>query len=97
MRCVLIGNYGTGNFGDEALRSYFLKSFPEIEWQVVSARPTADELPRLPAGPRSLFTTKWFRTIKALRHCDAVVFGGGTLFTDSESVFACFLWWLHVR
>lgn len=97
MRCLLIGNYGTGNFGDEALRSYFLKHFPEIEWKVVSAAPKGTELPRLPAGIRSLFTTNWLHTLRTLRNCDAVVFGGGTLFTDSESVFACFLWWIHVR
>ena len=97
MRCLLIGNYGTGNFGDEALRLYFLTSFPEIEWQVVSAHPKEGELPRLPAGIRSLLTTNWLRTLGALWHCDAVVFGGGTLFSDSESGFACFLWWIHVQ
>lgn len=97
MRCLLIGNYGVGNLGDELLQGYFLKTFPEVEWQVISARPGPAQLPRLPAGLRSLFTTPWWRTVRAIRRSDAVVFGGGTLFTDVESVRACVLWWLHAR
>jgi polysaccharide pyruvyl transferase CsaB len=95
MRCLLIGNYGVGNVGDEALRDYFLRRFPEQEWTVVSAHPLGSEVPRLPAGLRSLLRTSWWRTIGAMRHSDAVIFGGGSLFTDIESPFACFLWWLH--
>lgn len=93
---VLIGNYGVGNLGDEALRRFFEQEMPEVAWTVLSARPAQPhELPRLPAGLRSLLTTPWWRTVSAIRHCDAVVFGGGSLFTDIESSFACFLWWLH--
>jgi polysaccharide pyruvyl transferase WcaK-like protein len=95
MRCLLIGNYGVGNLGDEALREYFLQTFSNIEWTVLSAHPSrAKEVPRLPCGFRSTFTP-WWRTIGALIRCDAVVFGGGSLFTDSESSFACLLWWWH--
>ncbi len=95
MKAVLIGNYGVGNVGDEALRAYFLRVFPNVAWQVVSARPTQNELPRLPMGPRSFFRTDWRRTITAIKSADAVVFGGGTLFTDAESLLACFIWGLH--
>ena len=35
--------------------------------------------------------------MSAYRKCDAVVFGGGSLFTDTESAYACFLWWLHAK
>lgn len=95
MRCLLIGNYGTGNLGDEALKEYFLTRFPEIDWTVLSASPSApNEVPRLPFGLRSLLTP-WWRTLGAFRRGDAVVFGGGSLFTDVESVRACFLWWWH--
>jgi len=94
MSVVLIGNYGVGNLGDEALRGYFLKTFPDIQWQVLSADPSVGELPRLPAGLRSVFKP-WWRTIVAFRKSEGVVFGGGSLFTDSESVFACLLWWWH--
>ncbi|MSR68118.1 hypothetical protein EXS65_04855 [Candidatus Peribacteria bacterium] len=94
-RCLLIGNYGVGNIGDEALKAYFLGAFPEIEWTVVSAAPErGNEVPRLPFGLRSFFRP-WMRTLLAIARSDAVVFGGGSLFTDSESVFACVLWWWH--
>jgi len=99
MKFLLIGNYGVGNVGDEALRQYFLQRFPEIEWAVLSAHPNqhsdVKEYPRLPGGIRSFFRTPWLQTIRAMRECDGVVFGGGSLFTDVESGYACFLWWLH--
>lgn len=92
MRCVLVGNYGVGNIGDEALREYFLSAFPDVEWLVVSAHPkNSTDTPRLPMGIRSFFTP-WWKTILAIRSADAVVFGGGSLFTDIESVWACVLW-----
>ncbi len=96
MNCVLIGNYGAGNLGDEALKEYFLTRFPEIRWTVLSAAPSGpQEVPRLPFGLRSMLLMPWWRTIRALRRADAVVFGGGSLFTDSESAAACLLWWWH--
>lgn len=96
MRGVLIGNYGVDNLGDEALKDFFLQAFPAIEWTVVSANPSHDrEVQRLPGGFRSLLMTPWWRTVKAIRESDAVVFGGGSLFTDVESVYACLLWGLH--
>lgn len=95
MRSLLIGNYGVGNLGDEALKDYFLSAFPEVEWTVLSAHPTAGQLHRLPAGLRSFFTTPWFKTLKAIRRSDAVVFGGGSLFTETESTLACVLWFIH--
>ncbi|MDD5751795.1 MAG: polysaccharide pyruvyl transferase family protein [Candidatus Peribacteraceae bacterium] len=91
---LLVGNYGVGNLGDEALKDYFLRAFPDVRWRVVSAHPAQGELPRLPAGFRSLFTP-WWRTLAALYSAQGMVFGGGTLFTDIESVRACFLWWVH--
>ncbi|MFA5800022.1 MAG: polysaccharide pyruvyl transferase family protein [Candidatus Peribacteraceae bacterium] len=95
MRCILVGNYGTGNLGDEALREFFLETFPGVEWTVLSARPSRQgEVPRLPCGLRSFFHP-WWRTLRAYRRADAVVFGGGSLFTDVESVYACLLWWWH--
>jgi polysaccharide pyruvyl transferase CsaB len=96
MQCLLVGNYGVGNLGDDALREYFLQTYPEVTWQVVSQNPRQGELARLPGGVRSLFSGRWISTLQAYRRCDAVVFGGGSLFTDVESVYACFLWGLHV-
>jgi polysaccharide pyruvyl transferase CsaB len=96
VRALLIGNYGVGNLGDEALCEAVQSLAPEVSWTVVSARPTARALPRLPAGLRSFCTTPWWRTLAALRRSDVVVFGGGSLFTDVESWRACWIWWLHV-
>ncbi|MFA5273071.1 MAG: polysaccharide pyruvyl transferase family protein [Candidatus Peribacter sp.] len=95
MHYLLVGNYGTGNFGDEALKEYFLSAFPEAKFRVLSAHPKEGELPRLPAGIRSFFLAHWWRTLAALWKSDGLVFGGGTLFTDTESVYACLLWWWH--
>lgn len=95
MNAVLIGNYGVGNFGDEALKEYFLGAYPGVEWTVLSAHPGGGELPRLPAGIRSFVGTPWMKTLGAIRRADAVVFGGGTLFTDIESPKACVVWGIH--
>lgn len=96
-RAVLIGNYGQENFGDEALREYFVSRFPETQWTVLVAgnRFGQGEVPRLPLGFRSLFRP-WWQTLRALWRADVVVFGGGSLFTDIESVLACVLWGWHV-
>lgn len=96
MRCVLIGNFGVANLGDEALRDYFLHRYPEVDWRVLSASPKGPtEVHRLPTGIRSLLSLHWLKTLKEYAQCDAVVYGGGSLFTDAESSFACFLWWVH--
>ena len=94
MSYLLVGNYGAGNLGDEALREYFLKRFPDVDWSVVSANPKKGEFARFPLGIRSFFKP-WWRTISELRKSDGVVFGGGSLFTDIESRKACILWWWH--
>ncbi|TSC97899.1 MAG: hypothetical protein Greene101449_1068 [Candidatus Peregrinibacteria bacterium Greene1014_49] len=107
MRFLLVGNYGVGNLGDEMLREYFLKAFPEVEWIVISAnagcpfdqlragRLQVAEVPRLPFGLRSFLTTPWWRTLFTLWNSDGMVFGGGTLLTDIESIKAPMLWWWH--
>lgn len=95
MRFLLVGNYGVGNLGDEALKEYFLRAFSQVEWQVLSSNPHGTELPRFPAGVRSFFGFQWIKTLRALWHSDGVVFGGGSLFTDAESWQACWLWWCH--
>lgn len=94
MRYVLVGNFGVGNVGDEAIKQYYLEFFPDIEWIVLSAQPIGGELHRLPFGLRSLLTP-WWKTVAALRRSDGMVFGGGSLFTDTESMWACLIWGWH--
>lgn len=96
MKAVLIGNYGVGNFGDEALREYFVHTFTEVEWTVIAQRHGPSAIVRLPFGLRSLFLTPWWKTVRAIRAADVVVFGGGTLFADGESIRACLIWGFHV-
>ncbi len=103
MKFLLVGNYGVGNLGDELLREYFLKTFSEIDWVIVTAGHSQfsilnsqfHNVPRFPFGLRSLLTTPWWKTLSALRQSDGMVFGGGTLFTDIESPKAPMLWWWH--
>jgi len=95
MRYLLVGNYGVGNAGDEILRDYFLERFPKVDWRVCSANPQEGELPRLPAGFRSFISMQWPVTLKELWKSEGIVFGGGTLFTDDESVKACWIWFIH--
>ena len=92
---LLVGNYGVGNAGDEILREYFLERFPEVAWRVLSACPQREELPRFPAGIRSFFSFQWLATFQELRRADGMVFGGGSLWTDSESLSACIIWTVH--
>lgn len=94
---VLVGNYGVGNFGDEALKQYFLDEYDECKWSVLSAQPSKREFSRLPSGIRSFLSFQWMRTLREIKKSEGMVFGGGTLFTDIESVLACFLWWIHAR
>ncbi len=94
MGYILVGNYGVDNLGDEALKEYFLKRLPDVNWKVLSARPKGGEYPRIPLGIRSFFKP-WWKTINVIRKSDDMVFGGGTLFTDIESPKACLIWWWH--
>ncbi|MBU0458007.1 polysaccharide pyruvyl transferase family protein [Patescibacteria group bacterium] len=94
MSYLLIGNYGVGNLGDEALKDYFLMQYPQASFKVISANPVEGEVPRLPCGFRSIFKP-WWKTLNALRKSRGMVFGGGSLFTDIESPRACLIWWWH--
>jgi len=93
---LIVGNYGAGNVGDEALLASMLEMFPEVQWQILSAKPKVGQLPRFPGGIRTFLRMDWLKTFRALRASDGLVFGGGSLFTDVESVSACFIWWVHV-
>ena len=83
---LLVGNFGVGNVGDEAIRTYILQAFPEVHWTVLSGdRMQSGDVPRLPYGIRSFLSTAWWKTLRAYRSSDGIVFGGGSLFTDVES------------
>lgn len=63
--------------------------------KVVSSTQGVDTLPRLPFGFRS-FLRPWWKTVWAIAKSRGLIFGGGTLFTDTESISACMMWWMYV-
>ncbi|MBT3835317.1 hypothetical protein HOF56_03655 [Candidatus Peribacteria bacterium] len=94
MRYLLVGNYGVGNVGDEILKDYFLERFSDIDW-IVCSDDSEVGISRFPSGIKSFFSFGWIKTVNALRKSDGMVFGGGSLFTDAESVRACWIWFVH--
>lgn len=96
MNIVISGNYGAGNLGDEAILASILQSIKKRESEssvtVLSADPSYTEKIHhvksaylFPSGIRSLlrgiFKKEFFRTLKTVRECDRIIFGGGELFS----------------
>jgi polysaccharide pyruvyl transferase CsaB len=86
MRVLISGYYGFGNVGDEAVLEAIVlglrRQDPAIEITVLSAAP------RLTAefyAVRSLPRFRPLALLRALRHTDALLSGGGTLFQDVTS------------
>lgn len=107
---VICGNYGATNLGDEAILESILqfvhKAVPGAHVTVVSANPalTASQhhvnvVPKIPSGFRSFFSAffgkKLKKTLDAYRHADAIIFGGGGLFSD-EKPRAIFIWSMQI-
>jgi polysaccharide pyruvyl transferase CsaB len=106
-KLILVGNFGAENFGDELILAGFLKKInkelPQTKVVVLSSNPRlvkkfhgVDSLPLLPAGLRSFFYFKWWRSLRKIRQADAVIFPGGGLFTDEESFHAIVIWGIHI-
>lgn len=102
-KILLVGNFGSKNFGDELiLRSALLivRESGNEPW-VLSAHPSetakkygVKSFARLPMGIRSLFSLRWISTIAAFFRCDAVLFAGGGLFVD-RFFLAKWIWGVH--
>jgi len=110
MRYVIIGNYGSTNIGDEAILAAIVDRLrlrdKSSHITVLSYNPQTTERIHnvkaqvlFPAGVRSLyraiFRGEIIGTIRALKKCDRVIFGGGGLFND-EKLAAVFLWFWQV-
>lgn len=106
-KIVLVGNFGAGNVGDELILAGFLKKLsrklPRARVTVLAADPQlvrrwhgVEAAPFLPTGLRSLLRGGWRKSWQKLRAADSVIFPGGGLFTDSESVRAIILWGVHI-
>ena len=88
MRVLLSGYYGKGNGGDEALLATLLQMLPlDVTPVVLSGNP--EETHRR-YGVECYNRMAVLQVIKALRSCDAFVWGGGSLIQDATSSISSF-------
>lgn len=107
---LIIGNYGATNLGDEAILESILQtvraSAPTADIKVLSSNPQnttklhgVATIRMVPSGFRSffgsIFNGSLGRIFKTFRHSDAIIFGGGGLFTD-EKFQAIFIWLMQI-
>lgn len=93
-KILLIGSYGSGNLGDEALKELSLKILEKkYECFVLTGDPRKEsEAIHFPFGLRSLIKMKWIKSFRLLKKSDAVLFAGGGLFAEHETIKAILLW-----
>ncbi|MFN5240579.1 MAG: polysaccharide pyruvyl transferase CsaB [Aphanizomenon sp.] len=88
MRVLLSGYYGKGNGGDEALLATLLQMLPlDVTPVVLSGNP---EETHRHYGVECYNRMAFFSVFKALRSCDAFVWGGGSLIQDCTSIISPF-------
>jgi polysaccharide pyruvyl transferase WcaK-like protein len=78
---LLVGAFGQGNPGDEALCSAFLGALSNDNVVVASSDPASTARHH---GVQAVANTPW-SVARQLRRCDAVVVGGGTVFKTLRS------------
>ncbi|NEO98780.1 MAG: polysaccharide pyruvyl transferase CsaB [Symploca sp. SIO2E9] len=84
IRAVLCGYYGKGNGGDEALLASLLQMLPEsVAPLVLSANPAQT---RKRYGVESCNRMSAWEVIRAMRHSDIFIWGGGSLIQDTTSI-----------
>ncbi|HEC21023.1 MAG TPA: hypothetical protein ENI70_00735 [Candidatus Peregrinibacteria bacterium] len=102
-KVLIIGNYGVGNLGDEAILSGALRLCKNLHYspRVLSHNPAlirkeyqVEASHLLPFGFRSFFKGNFLKTIKAFRETDLVILGGGGLFVGKHPL-AIPLWAWH--
>jgi polysaccharide pyruvyl transferase CsaB len=83
MRAVLCGYYGKGNGGDEALLASLLQLLPATVTPLVLSGDPAQT--RAAYGVEACDRQSAGVVLKALRHSDAFIWGGGSLIQDATS------------
>jgi polysaccharide pyruvyl transferase CsaB len=83
IRAVLCGYYGKGNGGDEALLASLLQMLPESVTPLVLSGNPAQTRKRY--GVESCDRSSPLRVLRAMRHSDAFIWGGGSLIQDVTS------------
>jgi len=106
---LVIGNYGAGNLGDDAIFGGILTDLKAIGYtgkvtvmhggQNISTDiyKGIKKVPFVPFGFRSRIRGISKDTLSAIRNADLVILGGGGLFTDQESFFAPMLWATQIK
>ncbi|MDD4351476.1 MAG: polysaccharide pyruvyl transferase family protein [Candidatus Gracilibacteria bacterium] len=96
MQISILGSYGEGNFGDEAILDGITVRFPKANIVCFSHNPELSQklhpklqiAPMLPAGIRSFWKQirngDLKRSKEIIRHSDLVLIGGGGIFYDSK-------------
>jgi polysaccharide pyruvyl transferase CsaB len=97
VRVAILGYYGSGNLGDEAVLWAMLQHLQEasgdLDARVVSADPARTEAVH---GVKAVRRTDAFAVRRTFRACDVVCSGGGSLFQDVTSWRSpLFYAWLH--
>lgn len=88
MRALLSGYYGKGNGGDEALLATLLQMLPRNVTPVVLSGNPEETHNRY--GVEAHERMSFFPVIQALRSCDALIWGGGSLLQDATSTISPF-------
>jgi polysaccharide pyruvyl transferase CsaB len=88
MRALLSGYYGQGNGGDEALLATLLQMLPPDVTPVVLSGNLEETQRRY--GVETYERMAFLPLIQALRSCDALIWGGGSLIQDATSAISPF-------
>lgn len=101
---LIVGNYGAGNLGDDAILGGILTDLKNVGYAGIIAVThggvkTSSEIykglkkvPFVPSGFRSRFKKNRKEAYDAVQAADLMILGGGGLFTDAESRRAPFIW-----
>ncbi|MFT7184265.1 MAG: polysaccharide pyruvyl transferase CsaB [Oceanicoccus sp.] len=109
-RILIVGNYGAGNLGDDAILGGIVTELRSVGYQgelmvthgaiATSSRIYKDlrKVPFVPTGIRSRFKRKQVKAARrAIQKADLVILGGGGLFVDRESWKAPLIWSQQAR
>ena len=103
MKVLLIGNFGSGNIGDELILASSLRDYPDALVMTADAGfsqkfcgKNFQTIPFPPTGVRSawryIFSSRYRKALASANDISKVVFPGGGLFAIKFR--ACFLWWM---
>lgn len=104
---LLVGNYGAGNLGDDAIFAGIVKELKFINsrlnisfcsGQIKTSGNIYKNFKKIPFSPiKSLFSSQHKKAKEAFKKLDLIILGGGGLFIDSESIKAPIFWYKQAR